>query len=384
MTESFLGKIEIPERFSLNKKRTMKHIIYLYALLASISATGQEFKAVPALQPGTEFTLKASPAGNSSYYLSIASQKPYDGPNSLSESIPFLEAQVPEDEIRGAFVTFESAGTSRTILRMKSGIPKEVTLSTLVLFDSINYDGLDLELYPNVERGDYWPGPVACILCGGLRPTDEQPRFVLKRDSTCLKNLGLSPEKADKLFRQQLRYIKQCYDDNQNVRLSKMEELEDQYASRSVERRYGYGISESMYPNTRKYILEPHPKEYIRVECPYLSNDIAYFTEKGNDRILVTLWEWSKFSGAPFSPEDPMDKEPLKKAFREKFETLRRSITEIMGDPATVKLNSEQPYEEKFRDSIVWHAENGAEIRLTFDGRADGSSYDIDLWIYRE
>ena len=362
----------------------MKRFLYLCALFSTIFATGQEYEVVPTLQPGTKFILKVSSSGNGSYDYSIVSEKPYDGPNTLSDSVPFLNTRVPEDEIRGTFGTFKSAGKTRTILRLKSGIPKEVTLSTLILFDSVNYYGLDLDLSPNVVRGDYWTGPVAFILCGGLCLTDESPQFVIQRGSTCLKNLGLSPEKADELFRQQLRCIKRSYDENRSVQLPEMEALEHQYASRSVERSYGRGISKSMYPNTREYILEPHPKEYLRVECPYLSNNIIYFTKQNTDQVLVTLWEWSKFSEMPFSFEDREEMELFKKAFREKFEILRASITEIMGDPVTVSLQSEQPYEEKFRESVIWHTENGAKICLDFDGHADGGFLKISLWIYRE
>ena len=50
---------------------------------------------------------------------------------------------------------------------------------------------------------------------------------------------------------------------------------------------YNQGIGTDLYLNPRAYTLDPHPKEYLRTECPYLSNNIIYFTEQGTDRIRV-------------------------------------------------------------------------------------------------
>lgn len=208
----------------------------------------------------------------------------------------------------------------------------------------------------------------------------DQPQFEIMRDSTCIKNLGLDPGKADSLIRKQLRLIRKTFDADEDLLLSGMEELEQQFASRRIERSYNRGIGTDLYPNPRAYTLDPHPKEYLRTECPYLSNNIIYFTEQGTDRIRVIYWEWEEFSETGFWSENGID-EAL---FHEKFEALRTAITDTMGQPERVEMGSEAPTAKRFQDKIIWHTENGTNIRLSLFGNVDSNFRDLSLCIYRD
>lgn len=165
-----------------------------------------------------------------------------------------------------------------------------------------------------------------------------------------------------------------------------MERLERQAASRPVERTYTRGIGTCMYPNVRGYELEPRPKEYLRIECPHLSNNIIYFTEKGSDRICVIFWEWDEFQKiiAPFG--NRLGEEQRKYAFRRKFETLRNLITEIMGQPQSVELESADldPETDQFLDTITWHTGNGINISHLLKGDLVYQLRNMRMCIYRE
>ena len=187
--------------------------------------------------------------------------------------------------------------------------------------------------------------------------------------------LGVSQSDIDALERQKEEISAQ-----KEETAGKMEELEQQFASRRIERSYNRGIGTDLYPNPRAYTLDPHPKEYLRTECPYLSNNIIYFTEQGTDRIRVIYWEWEEFSETGFWSENGIDKA----LFHEKFEALRTAITDTMGQPESVEMGSEAPTTKRFQDKIIWHTENGTNIRLSLFGNVDSNFRDLSLCIYRD
>lgn len=308
----------------------MKRFIFLCSLFTVFLVKAQDSASIPTLHHGTEFIIKVVAAEGGLYSYSIVHEKEIGSKVLISTSDPFLKGQIPNDEIRGQFGTIESEKGTRTLLRIKSGIPEPLTFVIALLQDEINYDVLDLDLYPNVLQNDFWSGRFEKILIGDLRKKQVQLQFEIMRDSTCIKNLGLDPGKADTLIRKQLRLIRKTFDADEDLLLSGMEELGQQFASRRIERSYNQGIGTDLYLNPQAYTLDPHPKEYLRTECPYLSNNIIYFTEQGTDRIRVIYWEWEEFSE--------------------------------MG---------------------LW-SENGTNIRLSLFGNVDSNFRDLSLCIYRD
>ena len=358
----------------------MKRFIFLCSLFTVFLVKAQDSASIPTLHHGTEFIIKVVTAEDGLYSNSIVHEKKIGSKVLISTSAPFLKRQIPDDEVRGQFGTIKSEKGTRTLLRIKSGIPEPLTFIIAVLHDETNYDVLDLDLYPNVLRNDFWSGRFEKILVGDLYKKQDQPQFEIMRDSTCIKNLGLDPEKADALIRKQLRLIRNTFDADEDLLLSGMEELEQQFASRRIERSYNRSIGTDLYPNPRAYMLDPHPKEYLRTECPYLSNNIIYFTEQGTDRIRVIYWEWEEFSETGLWSENGID-EAL---FHEKFEALQTAITDTMGQPESVEMGSEAPTAKRFQNKIIWHIENGTNIRLSLFGNVDNNFRKLSLCIYRD
>lgn len=358
----------------------MKRFIFLCSLFTVFLVKAQDSASIPTLHHGTEFIIKVVTAEDGLYSNSIMHEKKIGSKVLISTSVPFLKRQIPDDEVRGQFGTIKSEKGTRTLLRIKSGIPEPLTFIIAVLHDETNYDVLDLDLYPNVLRNDFWSGRFEKILVGDLYKKQDQPQFEIMRDSTCIKNLGLDPEKADALIRKQLRLIRNTFDADEDLLLSGMEELEQQFASRRIERSYNRSIGTDLYPNPRAYMLDPHPKEYLRTECPYLSNNIIYFTEQGTDRIRVIYWEWEEFSETGLWSENGID-EAL---FHEKFEALQTAITDTMGQPESVEMGSEAPTAKRFQNKIIWHIENGTNIRLSLFGNVDNNFRKLSLCIYRD
>ena len=358
----------------------MKRFIFLCSLFIVFLVKAQDSASIPTLHHGTEFIIKVVTAEDGLYSNSIVHEKKIGSKILISTSAPFLKRQIPDDEVRGQFGTIKSEKGTRTLLRIKSGIPEPLTFIIAVLHDETNYDVLDLDLYPNVLRNDFWSGRFEKILVGDLYKKQDQPQFEIMRDSTCIKNLGLDPEKADALIRKQLRLIRNTFDADEDLLLSGMEELEQQFASRRIERSYNRSIGTDLYPNPRAYMLDPHPKEYLRTGCPYLSNNIIYFTEQGTDRIRVIYWEWEEFSETGLWSENGID-EAL---FHEKFEALQTAITDTMGQPESVEMGSEAPTAKRFQNKIIWHIENGTNIRLSLFGNVDNNFRKLSLCIYRD
>ena len=358
----------------------MKRFIFLCSLFTVFLVKAQDSASIPTLHHGTEFIIKVVAAEGGLYSYSIVHEKEIGSKVLISTSDPFLKGQIPDDEVRGQFGTIKSEKGTRTLLRIKSGIPEPLTFVIALLQDEINYDVLDLDLYPNVLRNDFWSGRFEKILVGDLYKKQDQPQFEIMRDSTCIKNLGLDPGKADTLIRKQLRLIRKTFDADEDLLLSGMEELGQQFASRRIERSYNRSISTDLYPNPRAYMLDPHPKEYLRTECPYLSNNIIYFTEQGTDRIRVIYWDWEEFSETGLWSENGID-EAL---FHEKFEALQTAITDTMGQPESVEMGSESPTAKRFQNKIIWHIENGTNIRLSLFGNVDNNFRKLSLCIYRD
>lgn len=204
----------------------MKRFIFLCSLFTVFLVKAQDSASIPTLHHGTEFIIKVVTAEDGLYSNSIVHEKKIGSKILISTSAPFLKRQIPDDEVRGQFGTIKSEKGTRTLLRIKSGIPEPLTFIIAVPHDETNYDVLDLDLYPNVLRNDFWSGRFEKILVGDLYKKQGQPQFEIMRDSTCIKNLGLDPEKADALIRKQLRLIRNTFDADEDLLLSGMEELE--------------------------------------------------------------------------------------------------------------------------------------------------------------
>lgn len=153
----------------------MKRFIFLCSLFTVFLVKAQDSASIPTLHHSTEFIIKVVAAEGGLYSYSIVHEKEIGSKVLISTSDPFLKGQIPDDEVRGQFGTIKSEKGTRTLLRIKSGIPEPLTFVIALLQDEINYDVLDLDLYPNVLRNDFWSGRFEKILAGDLYKNKTNP-----------------------------------------------------------------------------------------------------------------------------------------------------------------------------------------------------------------
>lgn len=224
---------------------------------------------------------------------------------------------------------------------------------------------------------------VCAILSSSCYLYGQDFEFVFTADTVCIKNNGRSISASNDIMRIHLKMIDESFNKSTKLSLTDMMDFEKSIESRIIERTYTRGIAESLYPNVNHYILDPKPKEYERIECPYLRNELIYFNQKDSDSVKVLLFEWSEFSESGFIMEDGIGAKKRKRVFNRKFNALKNIISDIFGKPYKKDyylLKSQ----DRFFDEIYWESDEGINITLSMFSWIDYFDMKLHLTIYKD
>lgn len=128
-------------------------------------------------------------------------------------------------------------------------------------------------------------------------------------------------------------------------------------------------IGESIYPNTEGFDLVT-PKTFETTNGIFKFTTDYYFS-RGDSLVKVTLYQWDKLKSVDG-----------KKEFQRKFNQLRKSLTDNLGEPKEINIEQKDFNDETFRDEIKWTGKVNAYLFMFGNDRTQYRQ--IRLAIYGE
>ena len=174
-------------------------------------------------------------------------------------------------------------------------------------------------------------------------------------------------------------YDNDKFKDIQELKIGKAIEFENNQNAENTTPEYKVQIGKGIYPNEKNFELEK-PISFNRKIKGKFDLETKYFYSKKDSLVRVILYQWH-------NPKDlnnklKKNKTKNKKKFQNKFNSIEKQITKIIGQPNWVELNKDQfPFT---RDERKWLESNKTKAYL-FKGNYDpDGSYHIELAIYAE
>lgn len=156
-----------------------------------------------------------------------------------------------------------------------------------------------------------------------------------------------------------------------NLTLAEAIKVEKKLKSRDITPSHLIGIGEGIYPNENSFELAT-PKTYKRLDGKF-ELEIEYFYTSNDNSVKVILYQWDD------SPNSNIDKKHER--FIKKFQTLKRQISNKLGQPTFEEINSENAT-SSYRDGIQWIKEGKVNAYLFMFGNKTNNYKQIRLAIY--
>ena len=181
-----------------------------------------------------------------------------------------------------------------------------------------------------------------------------------------LEPKSVGTEKADNIFIKRLNVF---LSDLGNLRLTKIDSLEQKWGAFDVTPTHKIGISESYYPNPNKYELDT-AKSYLVQEDSLISNAIRYYSTRATDLVRVISIDWEKTDII-----NRKNEELTTETFHRKLIFLENYLLKEFGEP-TENIKRKDKYSAR-----IWKTGSGLTIRL----ENSTSNYNmIRMTIYKE
>ncbi|WP_040495145.1 hypothetical protein [Fulvivirga imtechensis] len=169
------------------------------------------------------------------------------------------------------------------------------------------------------------------------------------------------------------RYIfkKNRFEEFERLSLQEAVQYEKQIKSKDTTPGHLIRIGEGIYPNAKQFNLST-PRTYQRLEGDLL-HEVEYFYNSEDNSVKVILYEWVDCDNNNIN----------KQLFNEKFRYLQNKLTDKLGTPSDVEINSPNS-ETTFLDGIKWTENNNPKAYLFMLGNNKTNYRKIRLAIYIE
>lgn len=141
-------------------------------------------------------------------------------------------------------------------------------------------------------------------------------------------------------------------------------------------------LNDEYYPNNKGYSLTSYPKKFERVIQKNYSFKTHYFHSVKDSLVKVIFYEWGIYHDGLFYDESDKMKEENIAYFRNKFNQLKRYLSEILGEPDSVQFNSLNKEKVAFNDYYKWFTNNKSKARLALLGNHRNGFWQIRLTVY--
>lgn len=356
----------------------MKSTLFIY---------GQRQEQITIININSKFKLTLSKSDSLHFSYKVESNNPYSKSINLMKHEKLLSQEVGKNEIQCIFSKSKIENNTVSVLLLKSGIPNplEYDLEIKSLGNQNPTKTSTTSLFPNVVSIEVWPFEIDYLIISNIRVgiEKEPPVIEVAVDSSCIKNPTHNIIWGDRLFSQYIDTIKKKYISQIGLNMNRVIKYEESIKSEEKTRRYHTSIGEGIYPNKNNYKLE-QPIRYRRVECPSFDVSVSYYYTEVDKSVKVILFEWNEFKEKDELFKNEINEDHKIKAFREKFSVINNKMTNILGKPYYVNMESKKN-KPRFRDDIKWKGINGIEAYLfMFGGSNSYSRYkQIRLAIYK-
>jgi hypothetical protein len=127
-----------------------------------------------------------------------------------------------------------------------------------------------------------------------------------------------------------------------------------------------YYMGSGLYPNKKKYELAP-ALSFHRTGESYFSNKVDYHFDTKDSAVKAVLYEWN----SAMDYQKSYTVKQKSQVFRAKFEQLEKEITERIGEPSSVILES-KVNSSSYRDDVHWENKRGINIYMFMFGNSNG------------
>ena len=337
---------------------------------------GQKLKNIDTIELNTKFTIELSTddSGNISY--NIVSKQPYEDELQMSSVSSLLDADLEKNQIQGIFAIGTFGNRKSILLVMKNGLDKHLQYE---LFIDIKGRGKHKKtsthpLMPSIPSTEIWPYKIYSLKIASFQEIETEPIAIPEPeiDSTCLLNSAHTVENGELLFRKHLNKVNSGLISSEPFGLESMLIFEDSINSEDVSLGHYYSLGEGIYPYFKNHTFG-NPLQYRRVECPYFDGYSSYFYTKKGKKLKVAGYNWGEFKSGDWS--DRIDRSELRKAFEQKYASIKVTVTEVLGEP--LPLNEEP---NSGRIDTKWKSSNGINAYLFMFGNYN----EISLYVYRD
>ncbi|WPO83450.1 hypothetical protein SD427_03660 [Chryseobacterium sp. JJR-5R] len=158
-----------------------------------------------------------------------------------------------------------------------------------------------------------------------------------------------------------------------NLELPKISEIkkkEISEKSKDVSLGYFWGVSEDIYPYFNNHKFE-NPVSYERPANNFVLKVDYFFDKKQDVKLKFYKWNYDEKIETP------------REIFTDKFEEIKKFLSEKIGNPTFVKYEDlEKSNEETVRDDVKWKGENLNAYLFRFKGK--GGFDQIRLVLYKD
>jgi hypothetical protein len=309
----------------------MKVILYLLLFLTS-SAYCQEVKL------GTIFTIEFdSPKKNMEF--KITSQKAYSGLIDISKFDSIITNSKPfNNQIVGVFAKGKFGSNISPMLILISGLDNILTYDLEAKNPQTNqFESTPTSsLFKGVKSIEYWPYDFETIKFNKFKMSRIEERIMSVKenvDSTCIKNADNNIELGKQEFKSYFKTIITKFESDAKFEIENLLAHEKSINSKDVSRGYYWSLGEGIYPN-KEHFSFANPLSFERVECPFFENSAEYFFIKTNREVKVVSFNWTTLKGLDLQDNQ---RKSLSLKFIEKYDFLTKTITDLLGNPLTVK-----------------------------------------------
>lgn len=351
--------------------------ILLASILMTTVSRGQKLKDIEAIKLNTKFILELTKNGSNELDYKIVSTEPFEGEIQMGSAFKLLDENLEINRIQGILAPGTFGSRMSILLVMKNGLDKPLQYELMIdekgkgkyMKTSTN------ALSPNIPSIEIWPYNIHSIKIVSFKEIELEPITISEPeiDSTCILNPNLTVTNGELLFKQHFNKVINGLAGDEDFKLDTMLAFEDSINSVDVSLGHFYSLSEGIYPFFKNHKFGK-PLQYRRVECPYFDGHSSYFYTKDENNLKVAGYEWGEFNLSDW-PVEKVDRTELKNAFEQKYASIKRAVTGMLGEP--MPLNGEP---NSGRIDTKWKNSNGINAYIFMFRNYN----QIRLYVYRD
>lgn len=310
-------------------------IAFFAVIFFSSFAYGQKLKGFEAIKLNSKFTLELTKDGSNNFVYKIVSTEPFEDELQMSSAYKLLDKDLDNNRIQGILAIGTFGSQKSILLVLKSGLENSLQYELMIdVRGKGKYKKTStLSLIPSIPSTEIWPYNIHSIKFASFQEIELEPMEIPepKIDSTCVLNPELTIENGELLFKQHFQKVTNGLAGESDFKLESMLSFEDSINSENVSLGHYYALGEGIYPFFKNYKFG-NPLQYRRVECPYFEGHSSYFYTKDMNNLKVAGYEWGEFKLSDW-PIKKVDRTELRKAFEQKYISIKGIVTEILGEP---------------------------------------------------